>query len=57
MEEMPYAKYHKENRRQVLEGTGQWLLRDPVFRMWKDNSASSLLWLHGIPGSGKSKLT
>jgi len=40
----------------VLKGTGQWLLFDPIFKKWKDDSASSVLWLHGIPGSGKSKL-
>ncbi|KAF8853835.1 hypothetical protein BDZ45DRAFT_64299 [Acephala macrosclerotiorum] len=52
-----YFKHHKENKRDILKGTGQWLLQDPVFKNWKDDSASSLLWLHGIPGSGKSKLT
>jgi adenylylsulfate kinase-like enzyme len=40
----------------VLPGTGQWLLSDPVFDKWKKESVSSILWLHGIPGSGKSKL-
>jgi len=40
----------------ILTGTGQWLLSDPIFKKWKDDSASSILWLHGIPGSGKSKL-
>ncbi|KAH7363777.1 hypothetical protein BKA65DRAFT_472146 [Rhexocercosporidium sp. MPI-PUGE-AT-0058] len=46
---LPYLKHHKENKRQILKGTGKWLLNDDI--------ASSLLWLHGIPGSGKSKLT
>lgn len=41
----------------MLSGTGHWLLEDRTFKNWKDDSASSLLWLHGIPGSGKSKLT
>jgi hypothetical protein len=56
-EKLPYLKHHKENKKEILEGTGQWLLNDEVFKRWKDDSASSLLWLHGIPGSGKSKLT
>lgn len=40
----------------MLQGTGQWLLSDPIFKRWKKESVSSILWLHGIPGSGKSKL-
>ncbi|RSL80990.1 hypothetical protein CEP52_017293 [Fusarium oligoseptatum] len=50
---------NKKNRDfdEVLEGTGKWLLHDPTFLRWKNESASSILWLHGIPGSGKSKLT
>ncbi|ORX98360.1 hypothetical protein BCR34DRAFT_577292 [Clohesyomyces aquaticus] len=52
----PYMQYHKQAIQGVLTGTGQWLLSDPVFKKWKDDSASSILWLHGIPGSGKTKL-
>ncbi|KAI1526347.1 hypothetical protein PtrSN001A_009972 [Pyrenophora tritici-repentis] len=52
----PYIQHHKQNMQGVLTGTGQWLLADPIFKRWKDDSASSILWLHGIPGSGKSKL-
>jgi len=57
VEKVPYLKHHKESKRQMLAGTGNWLLEDSTFRKWVDDSASSLLWLHGIPGSGKSKLT
>jgi hypothetical protein len=53
----PYLQHHKRERDTFLEGTGKWLISHPLFRKWKDESASSLLWLHGIPGSGKSKLT
>ncbi|KAK2685838.1 hypothetical protein QWA68_015853 [Fusarium oxysporum] len=52
----PYRKHHQLVREGVVEGTGQWLLSDPVYLQWKEESASSILWLHGIPGSGKSKL-
>ncbi|KAH7372269.1 hypothetical protein BKA66DRAFT_175722 [Pyrenochaeta sp. MPI-SDFR-AT-0127] len=52
----PYIQYHNQAKEGVLTGTGRWLLSDPVFKRWKDDSASSILWLHGIPGSGKSKL-
>ena len=52
----PYIQHHKQTKQDILTGTGQWLLSDPIFKKWKDDSASSILWLHGIPGSGKSKL-
>jgi len=52
----PYIQHHKQTKQGILTGTGQWLLSDPIFKKWKDDSASSILWLHGIPGSGKSKL-
>jgi hypothetical protein len=53
----PYKFYHAETKKGIIPGTGQWLLGDPLFRKWKRDSVSSILWLHGIPGSGKSKLT
>ncbi|KAF3798801.1 hypothetical protein GCG54_00008259 [Colletotrichum gloeosporioides] len=53
----PYKQHHTLNKSEVLEGTGRWLLEDDVFQSWKSSEASSILWLHGIPGSGKSKLT
>ncbi|CAG9984003.1 unnamed protein product, partial [Clonostachys byssicola] len=53
----PFEKFHIQANKEVLEGTGNWLLREPAFARWKRESASSILWLHGIPGSGKSKLT
>lgn len=56
-EKLPYLKHHKENKRQILKGTGEWLLNDDIYTSWKHSTESSLLWLHGIPGSGKSKLT
>ena len=52
----PYIQHHEQTKKDVLLGTGQWLLSDPVFDKWKKESVSSILWLHGIPGSGKSKL-
>ncbi|KAK4178043.1 hypothetical protein QBC36DRAFT_112384 [Triangularia setosa] len=52
----PYPQHHQQVKEGMIEGTGQWLLSDPVFLKWKGESASSILWLHGIPGSGKSKL-
>ncbi|KAF2463404.1 uncharacterized protein BDR25DRAFT_362944 [Lindgomyces ingoldianus] len=52
----PYMKYHNQAKQGVLPGTGQWLLSDSIFKKWKEESASSILWLHGIVGSGKNAL-
>lgn len=53
---IPYTAHHKAARKDRLEGSGQWLLKRQVFQQWRSESTSSALWLHGIPGSGKTKL-
>ncbi|KAF4540742.1 uncharacterized protein LTHEOB_684 [Lasiodiplodia theobromae] len=53
---IPYPQHHAKVSRNVLSGTGKWLLDHQVVRNWFLSSASEILWLHGIPGSGKSCL-
>ncbi|CUS08888.1 unnamed protein product, partial [Tuber aestivum] len=38
------------------KGTGNWLLKGPDYSNWKEGSGGAL-WLHGIPGCGKSVLS
>ena len=52
----PYKDHHRQIKKQALSGSGQWLLQDPLYARWYQQSVSSLLWLHGKPGSGKSTL-
>jgi len=52
----PYFKHHGLVTEKVLKDTGRWLLLDSQYIAWQQSSASSILWLHGIPGSGKSCL-
>ncbi len=52
----PYIAHHRQNVNDFLHGTGQWLLEEPLYRKWKRESVSSLFWLHGTSGSGKTKL-
>jgi WD40 repeat protein len=40
-----------------LEGSCHWLLQKSYFQSWLDESGTSILWLYGIPGSGKSTLS
>ena len=52
----PYIAHHDQVVKDVLHETGKWLTEDPLFRKWRRDSVSSIFWLHGISGSGKSKL-
>ncbi|KAL8798803.1 MAG: hypothetical protein Q9182_006375 [Xanthomendoza sp. 2 TL-2023] len=51
-----YREHHKTAIASVMPGSGKWLQRKTEFVNWKTSSSSSILWIHGIPGSGKSKL-
>lgn len=53
----PYYSHHDSVLKCRLQNAGRWLLDNPVYGDWKDSSCSSLLLLHGIPGSGKSTLS
>jgi hypothetical protein len=53
---IPYGVHHKTASKGRLEGSGRWLLNKSTFSDWRKRSSSSVLWLHGIPGSGKTKL-
>ena len=53
----PYIEHHEQIKRSDVPGRGKWLLEDPVYTRWHEESACSFLWLHGKVGSGKSTLT
>lgn len=38
----------------VTEESLEWFLKSPEFESWVSTDDSSHLWLHGLPGSGKS---
>jgi hypothetical protein len=52
---MPYNQHHETVRSGRLENSGLWLFHLPEYMDWRKSRQPSLLWLHGIPGSGKSK--
>ncbi|CAH0058017.1 unnamed protein product [Clonostachys solani] len=39
-----------------LKDTSQWAFTSPEFREWHDSQEHGILWVRGIPGSGKSVL-
>jgi hypothetical protein len=51
----PSTNYNKALE-QRYEGSGFWFLESDVFDKWKTRQ-SSFLWLHGIPGCGKTILS
>lgn len=53
---IPYQDHQTAARKEVQQGTGGWLLQDEIYSAWKASDKTSLLWLHGPPGCGKSKL-
>jgi hypothetical protein len=53
---VPCPQHHQNVCRDRLYKSGLWMLGKEEFLDWKKTSASAMLWLHGIPGSGKSKL-
>jgi ankyrin repeat domain-containing protein 50 len=46
---------HKVSRSKHEPDTAKWIFDIKDFRNWKDNSGESL-WIHGIPGAGKTIL-
>lgn len=56
MSEIQYKTHQEDLSRDLLQDSGRWLLETQTFIEWGQSSVSSILWLHGIPGSGKTKL-
>ncbi|GAW17761.1 hypothetical protein ANO14919_072280 [Xylariales sp. No.14919] len=52
-----FGDQHLRRTRYRIEGTGTWLLRHQKFYEWETSSSSSILWLTGKMGAGKSILT
>jgi hypothetical protein len=51
-----YIGHYRSREKILMPESGTWLMEKPEFVEWMDSSTSSILWLHGIPGSGKSML-
>jgi len=43
-------------RRQRKKGTTEWLFQEQAYQDWKSSTASTMLWIHGKLGSGKTVL-
>ncbi|KAJ9292711.1 hypothetical protein DTO271G3_8525 [Paecilomyces variotii] len=54
--EIPFEDHHRIAKEGRTENTGAWLLRHDQYVEWQSSQQSTILWLHGIPGAGKTKL-
>lgn len=52
-----YRQYHESSYKEVVPNTCQWIFSKTEYQEWQRSSVSSILWIHGIPGCGKTKLT
>ncbi|RDW57470.1 hypothetical protein BP6252_13808 [Coleophoma cylindrospora] len=52
-----YGKHHATIRDERTADTGTWLVANNKYSEWQNISTSTILWLHGRPGSGKTYLT
>ncbi|QPC63094.1 hypothetical protein HYE67_005325 [Fusarium culmorum] len=52
-----YESDHYIARKGRVDGTGEWLMGHEVYETWQRPDTSNLMWLNGIPGAGKTKLS
>ncbi|KAF4828588.1 Satratoxin biosynthesis SC1 cluster protein 4 [Colletotrichum tropicale] len=53
---LDFGEIQENNFERRVPGSGDWLLDHEDFQTWKASPVSTLLWIHGKPGSGKSHL-
>ncbi|PTD06270.1 Ankyrin-3 [Fusarium culmorum] len=46
----------KKHATSHLQGTSQWLIDSPIFEQWHHGNSHRILWIRGVPGTGKSVL-
>lgn len=54
--QVQHGTFHENVKSDRLESSGRWLLNSSSFRRWLTCKESSLVWMHGILGSGKTHL-
>ncbi|KAE9376374.1 hypothetical protein N431DRAFT_479659 [Stipitochalara longipes BDJ] len=53
---IPVLDHHINAKEGRAAETGQWVFGKHEFSKWEKSQAPCLLWIHGIPGAGKTKL-
>ncbi|KAJ4165745.1 hypothetical protein LMH87_007365 [Akanthomyces muscarius] len=55
--EVPVGAHHNDKMEKRTEGTCEWLVSHDDFHQWEESACSSVLWLQGNIGTGKSFLS
>ncbi|KAF9760747.1 hypothetical protein IL306_004140 [Fusarium sp. DS 682] len=55
--DIKYEDDHRAASKGRVNVTGEWLLCHEAYLKWRQSAKSTLLWLNGIPGAGKTKLS
>jgi hypothetical protein len=53
---LDFAQVHQDILSSRSPGTGDWLIHDDTYKSWVMSGRNQTLWLHGIPGAGKTVL-
>ncbi|KAF3025211.1 hypothetical protein E8E15_004022 [Penicillium rubens] len=53
---LPLDEVHKRKLEARLPDSGHWIFEEANYKQWRVSSKSELLWLHGLPATGKSTL-
>jgi hypothetical protein len=48
LSDVPFGKHHTNNREGRLPKSGQWLMEKELYKTWRGDASSSVLWLLGI---------
>jgi Cdc6-like AAA superfamily ATPase len=57
LNESDYELYRDKRFRKRHVGTCSWIFSNTNYRYWLENDDSSIVWIHGAPGFGKSVLS
>ncbi|KAF3936301.1 hypothetical protein ABW19_dt0208055 [Dactylella cylindrospora] len=57
MSKVDYRAFHNSVQKSIATGTCLWLHNNSKFVSWRNSSTSSIFWLRGSPGCGKTRLT
>ncbi|ETS84809.1 hypothetical protein PFICI_02834 [Pestalotiopsis fici W106-1] len=52
----PFTRHHETISETRMPNSATWLFKRTEYKTWRNSSSSSMLLLHGIQGSGKSKI-
>ncbi|KAK2803839.1 hypothetical protein FQN50_006846 [Emmonsiellopsis sp. PD_5] len=55
LSQFPYDDHHTFAKGERVPGTGYWIFDKVEYKIWR-KVKGEILWIHGIPGAGKTKL-